>query len=205
MVEVNKSFRETYLADALSTFRAYKRLAERSLDQVTDAEFFEVSGSEANSIAVVVKHIAGNQRSRWTNFLTEDGEKPDRDRDSEFEIAEPDRQELMKSWEFGWKTLLDALSALSPDDLFRTVTIRGEPHSVVQAINRQLTHYAYHIGQIVLLAKQFRDGEWKSLSVPRNRSRQFNEFLKQKASEGVAPSHPLEGTLEFSSGRSENS
>jgi hypothetical protein len=160
---------ENYRSDALTSFRNYKKLAERAIEQVSDKEFFVAIDEEANSIALVVKHIAGNLRSRWTDFLTADGEKPDRDRDSEFELIDDTRESLMKFWESGWQTLFDAIEPLTPDDFSRTITIRGEPHTVVEAINRQLTHYAYHNGQIVLLAKKFRSSEWKNLSVPKKR------------------------------------
>jgi hypothetical protein len=171
---------ENYRSDALTSFRNYKKLAERAIEQVSDKEFFVAIDEEANSIALVVKHIAGNLRSRWTDFLTADGEKPDRDRDSEFELIDDTRESLMKFWESGWQTLFDAIEPLTPDDFSRTITIRGEPHTVVEAINRQLTHYAYHIGQIVLLAKHFRSSEWKTLSVPKNRSAEFNQFVNDK-------------------------
>lgn len=186
-----------YLVDASATFRAYKKLAEGALAQVDDEEFFRVDAPESNSIALIVKHISGNQRSRWTNFLAEDGEKPDRNRDSEFEDEGEDRKALMQKWDEGWAILLGVIDSLSAEDLKRSVTIRGEKHTVIQAINRQLTHYAYHTGQIVLLAKEIRGAEWRSLSVPRNRSKQFNEFLSKKAEEGVKASHPLEGPAEF--------
>lgn len=197
MTETYELIVKDYLEDALATFRAYKRLADRALDQVGDEEFFLADGDEANSIAIIVKHIAGNQRSRWTDFLTEDGEKPDRNRDSEFEAEGEDRPAMIENWESGWGTLFATLESLTPEDLKRKVSIRGEAHSVVQAINRQLTHYAYHIGQIVHLAKVFRGEEWKSLSVPRNRSAEFNEYLARKALEGKPASHPLEGSAEF--------
>lgn len=190
---------ENYLADAISSFRSYKRLAERALDQVSDEEFFARIDDESNSLAVIVKHIAGNLRSRWTDFLTTDGEKPDRYRDTEFELIGDTRESLMQYWEAGWQTLFDTLEALSADDLTKTVTIRGEPHTVVEAINRQLTHYAYHIGQIVFLAKHLRAKEWKTLSVPRNRSAQFNEFLAKRRSEGTSRLGHLEATMEFGS------
>jgi hypothetical protein len=129
---------------------------------------------------LIVKHIAGNLRSRWTDFLTTDGEKPDRDRDTEFEVIQDTRESLMQFWEDGWQTLFAAIEPLTEEDFAKTVTIRGEPHSIVEAINRQLTHYSYHIGQIVLLAKHFRSKEWKTLSVPKNRSAEFNQFVGSK-------------------------
>jgi hypothetical protein len=125
-------------------------------------------------MAQIVKHLAGNMRSRWTEFLTTDGEKPERDRDQEFLSAPTTREALMEMWEGGWRCLCSALEPLTDADLSRTIAIRGEAHSVMQAINRQLTHYPYHIGQMVLLAKHFQGGTWKSLSVPKNRSAEFN-------------------------------
>ncbi len=145
----------SYIADSLSLFRYYKALGEGAIRQVTDDQLIEVLDPEMNSIALVVKHMAGNMRSRWTDFLTTDGEKPDRNRDTEFENPPANRQALLEMWERGWNQLFAAVEPLSDDDLARTVEIRGEPHSVMQAINRQIAHYAYHVGQIVLLAKHF--------------------------------------------------
>jgi len=142
--------------------------------QVTDEQLVAVLDGEMNSIAVIVKHMAGNMRSRWTDFLTSDGEKPDRNRDSEFVEAPATREALLALWEEGWQCLFGALEPLSEEDLQRTVTIRGEAHSVMQAINRQVAHYSYHVGQIVLLAKHFKRDEWQSLSVPRRQSGEFN-------------------------------
>ncbi len=167
-------FTTSYIADALSLFRYYKRLAERAMEQVTDEQLFAVIDRQANSIAVIVKHMAGNMRSRWTNFLTTDGEKPSRDRDSEFVDPPATRKELLGAWDDGWNRLFTALDSLTDADLGRTVTIRGEAHSVMQAINRQLAHYPHHVGQIVLLAKHFACDHWQSLSVPRNKSADFN-------------------------------
>jgi len=176
-----KTFIANYHTDALSSFRNYKKLAERAIEQVSDDEFFATIDEEANSIALIVKHIAGNLRSRWTDFLTTDGEKPDRHRDTEFEVIEDTRESLMRFWEEGWKTLFDAIEPLTEDDFSKTITIRGEPHTVVEAINRQLTHYSYHIGQIVFLAKHLRSKEWKNLSVPKNRSAEFNRYVADKS------------------------
>ncbi len=142
--------------------------------QVSDEQLLTVLDGEANSIAVIVKHMAGNMRSRWTDFLTSDGEKPDRNRDTEFEDAPATRAAMLALWEEGWQCLFKALGALSEPDLQRTVTIRGEAHSVMQAINRQMAHYSYHCGQIVLLAKHFMHADWKSLSVPRKQTADFN-------------------------------
>jgi len=190
---VNSHPLANYHADALTSFRNYKKLAERAIEQVSDEEFFAAIDEEANSIAVIVKHIAGNLRSRWSDFLTSDGEKPDRNRDTEFELIADTRESLMKFWEDGWQTLFDAIEPLTPDDFSRTITIRGEPHTVVEAINRQLTHYSYHIGQIVLLAKHFRSSEWKTLSVPKNRSAEFNKYLADKKTTKKG----FEGGMEF--------
>lgn len=171
-----------FLDNAVREFRGVKALADKAFTQVDDSQFFAAPDSETNSIAVNLKHVAGNLRSRWADFLTTDGEKPDRKRDQEFVIGPEDtRAALMQQWERGWQTLVDTLSALEPDDLMRTVPIRGEPHTVVQAVHRQFTHYAYHVGQIVGLAKQHRVSEWKTLSVPRNRSADFNARVQQQA------------------------
>jgi len=175
-------FTTSYLEDSLSLFHYYKKLAERAMEQVTDEHLFAALDQEANSIAVVVKHMAGNMRSRWTDFLTSDGEKPNRNRDSEFVEPPATREALMELWEEGWSRLFTALEPLSEADMARPVNIRGEAHSVMQAINRQLGHYAHHVGQIVLLAKHFACDHWQSLSVPRNRSADFN----QKVSAGEA-------------------
>jgi hypothetical protein len=167
----------SYLADSLSLFRYYKKLAEDAMAQVTEAELSTVLDSEMNSIAQIVKHMAGNMRSRWRDFLTTDGEKPDRNRDSEFVEPPATRGELHAVWEDGWNTVFGALEPLTDADLTRTITIRGEPHSVMQAINRQIAHYAYHSGQIVMLAKHLRGDQWKSLSVPKNKSGEFNRAV----------------------------
>lgn len=178
------NFFDNYRDDAVQSFRNYKKLAERAVEQVDDAEFFAAIDEEANSIAVIVKHIAGNLRSRWSEFLTSDGEKPDRYRDTEFEMIEDTRESLMLAWDKGWATLFAAIEPLSEADLETKILIRGEPHTIVEAMNRQLTHYSYHIGQIVLLAKHFRSTEWRSLSVPKNRSAEFNKYLAEKQDSG---------------------
>jgi len=164
----------SYLTDTRSLFRYYKQLADRAIGQLSDQQLFAALDEEANSIALVVKHMAGNMRSRFTDFLTSDGEKPTRNRDSEFVDPAPTRAALLADWESGWTCLFTALEPLTDADLARTITIRGEAHSVMQAINRQVAHYAYHIGQIVLLAKHAAGPGWQSLSVPRNRSAEFN-------------------------------
>jgi hypothetical protein len=167
-------FTTSYIRDSLSLFRYYKKLADGAMAQVTDEQLFATLDDEANSIALVVKHMAGNMRSRWTDFLTADGEKPGRNRDSEFEDPPATRKALLELWEDGWACLFGAIEPLTDADLARTITIRGEPHSVMQAINRQVAHYPHHVGQIVLLAKHFCCGRWESLSVPRNKSSEFN-------------------------------
>jgi Protein of unknown function (DUF1572) len=177
-------FIENYHSDAIASFRNYKKLAERAIEQVSDEEFFATIDDESNSIAIIVKHIAGNLHSRWRDFLTSDGEKAGRDRDSEFETIEDTRDSLMNFWETGWQTLFDNLEPLTAADFSTTITIRGEPHSVVEALNRQLTHYAYHIGQIVFLAKHLRSADWTNLSVPRGRSTAFNKFLAEQQQRG---------------------
>jgi hypothetical protein len=173
-------FTTSYLEDSLAIFRYYKKLADRAMAQLSDEHLTATLDDEMNSIAIVVKHMAGNMRSRWTDFLTSDGEKPDRDRDTEFFAPPATREELMKMWEEGWDRLFSALVPLSEADLGRTVTIRGEAHSVMQAINRQVAHYSYHCGQIVFLAKHFAHDKWESLSVPRSSSTDFNRRVASK-------------------------
>ena len=168
-------FTTSHVEDSLSLFRYYKKLGEGAMAQVADEKLFVALDPEMNSIALIVKHMAGNLRSRWTDFLTSDGEKPDCNRDSEFEDPPTTRAALLEMWESGWACLFTALEPLSESDAGRTVKIRGEAHSVMQAVNRQLAHYAYHVGQIVFLAKHFQHARWKSLSVPRNKSGRFNE------------------------------
>ena len=178
----DQSLGQHYLEDALYTFRYYKTLAERAFAQISDDDFFRTFDEESNSIAVNIKHMAGNMLSRWTDFLTTDGEKPERDRDMEF-VMLPDttKEDMLAYWETGWKCTFAAIQPLTPADLMRTVRIRGQDHTVVQAINRQLAHYAYHVGQIVYLAKHFRSSDWQSLSVPKNRSAEFNtQFQNRK-------------------------
>jgi hypothetical protein len=167
-------FTTSYLEDSLALFRQYKGLAERAMEQTTDEQLFATLDPESNSIAIIVKHLAGNMRSRWTDFLTTDGEKPDRGRDLEFIDPPPTLRDLLKAWEDGWKRLFETLESLSEEDLKRTITIRGEAHSVMQAVNRQVAHYGLHVGQIVLLAKHFAGKEWQPVSVPRGQSVEFN-------------------------------
>ena len=174
---------KNYLADAIESFRNYKKVGDKAMAQVSDEEFFRLIDSEANSIAIIVKHIAGNQLSRWRDFLTADGEKSNRNRDGEFELKDETREDLLQFWEAGWQCLFDAIEPLTISDFEKTITIRGQKHTICEALNRQLTHYAYHIGQITLLAKHFRVTDWQSLSVPKNKSNQFNSFMTQNADE----------------------
>ena len=162
-------FTTSYLEDSVTMFRQYRQLAERAMEQVSEAELFTALDPEMNSIAIIAKHMAGNMRSRWTDFLTTDGEKPDRNRDSEFMDAPTTRAEVMRIWDEGWSYVFAALDPLTDDDLGREVYIRGEKHSVMQAIHRQIAHYACHCGQIVLLAKHFRSTGWRSLTIPKKR------------------------------------
>jgi len=171
-------FTTSYLEDALEVFRYYKKLAERAMAQISDEHLFTTLDPESNSIAIIVKHMTGNMRSRWTDFLTTDGEKPNRNRDSEFIDPASTRAALMADWEDGWSLVFSVLEPLTDADLARTVTIRGEAHSIMQAINRQLAHYPHHAGQIVLLAKHFASDRWQSLSVPRNKSAEFNRKVE---------------------------
>jgi hypothetical protein len=166
-------FTTSYIEDSTSLFRYYKGLGERALAQVSDEQLSLAPDSESNSIAIIVKHLAGNMRSRWTDFLTSDGEKPDRNRDSEFEDPPRTRDEVMRVWEQGWDCVFRSLAELDDSHLGERILIRGEAHSVMQAVNRQLCHYSYHVGQIVFLAKQLAGGNWSSLTVPRGKSSDF--------------------------------
>lgn len=167
-------FTTSYIEDALAIFRQYKTLGERAMQQVSDEQLFASLDDESNSIAIIVKHLTGNMRSRWTDFLTTDGEKPSRNRDGEFVDPPATRGALMREWEDGWACVFGAIETLTDADVSRAVTIRGEAHSVMQAINRQLAHYPMHIGQVILLAKHFAGERWQTLSVPRNKSAEFN-------------------------------
>ena len=174
MVAQGADVATTYLTEALAGMRALKELADRAIAQASDEDLFRQLDDEANSIAVVMRHVAGNIRSRWTDFLTTDGEKPNRGRDGEFE-APPSRERsaILAEWESAWGVLFSTFASLTPADLMRTVTIRGEPHSVLRAIERQNRHYASHVGQIVLLAKHWRGSAWKTLSIPRGKSSEY--------------------------------
>jgi hypothetical protein len=171
-----------YLEEARRQLRGHKRMGEGAMSQLNDADFFVTLDPESNSIAILVRHLAGNMRSRFTDFLTSDGEKPDRFRDREFEIAPATaRVDVMQWWEEGWACVFAAIDPLKREDVMRTVTIRGEPHTVLQAINRQIAHYAQHIGQIVFLAKHLRSSEWKTLSIPRGKSEEFKKVTPKPA------------------------
>lgn len=167
-----------YLEEARRQMRGQKRMGEGAMAQLRDEEFFVTLDPEGNSIAILVKHLAGNMRSRFTDFLTTDGEKPDRFRDREFELnAAPTRADVLRWWEEGWSIVLGAIDALTPEDVMHTVTIRGEPHTVLQAMNRQIAHYAAHVGQMVFLAKHLRSSDWKSLTIPRGKSEEFKKVV----------------------------
>jgi hypothetical protein len=163
-----------YLDEARRQFRGNKRLAEAAIAQLKDEDIFATLDPESNSVAILVKHLSGNMRSRFTDFLTSDGEKPNRFRDQEFELnSSTTRADVMRWWEDGWEQVFATLDALKPEDVMRTVTIRGETHTALQAINRQIAHYAGHIGQIIFLAKHLRSNEWKTLSIPRGKSEEY--------------------------------
>ncbi len=184
---------QNFLDESINAFRSYKQLADAAARQTSDEEFFRAIDAEANSIAAITKHVAGNLRSRWREFLTSDGEKPDRHRDTEFVTETDTRSSLNKFWESGFQILFDSLDALKVEDLGKIVTIRGEEFTVVKAINRALAHTASHVGQIILLAKHFRSENWQTLSVPKNKSEEFNRWLGEKEDKG----NYLEATREF--------
>jgi len=170
-----------YIDEAFRSLRGHKRLADDAIAQLSNDQFFAAPDAESNSVAIIVKHMAGTMRSRFTDFLTTDGEKPDRNRDQEFlTAADATRAQILAAWEQGWHLVFESLNGISPEDLERKVTIRGEPHTVLQAINRQVAHYSYDVGQIVFLAKHWKAADWKTLSVPRGQSEQVNAALLQK-------------------------
>jgi hypothetical protein len=191
---MNANIIENYLTDAIASFRNYKKLADKAIAQVSDEAFFRLIDAESNSIAIIVKHIAGNQLSRWTDFLTSDGEKDFRNRDSEFITENETRESLLEFWERGWQCLFAAIESLTVANFAKTITIRGQSHTICEALNRQIAHYAYHIGQITFLAKHFRAADWQTLSVPKNKSADFNNYLRAKDDKG----NYLEATQEFS-------
>ncbi len=171
---------DLFVQDIRIQARKLKELADKAIAQVRDEDLTVILDPESNSIAMIVQHLAGNLRSRWTDFLTSDGEKPDRNRDDEFEAHDnTTRAGLLAAWDAGWGCLFSTLDGLTAEDLGKTVPIRSEPHSVVQAVNRGLTHAAYHVGQIVLLAKHFASADWKTLSIPRRQSQQFTDAMRR--------------------------
>jgi hypothetical protein len=179
-IDMSEPFGSDFLSSVVHEARSLKERADQAISQLDDTALFAVLDPDSNSVAILVKHLAGNLRSRWTAFLTSDGEKPDRQRDREFELEGSDRREaLLERWETGWRTMLDTLTALGPEDLGRTVTIRNEPHTVVRAIHRAMAHTAYHVGQLVLLAKHARGREWRTLSIPRGGSEAFNARMRE--------------------------
>lgn len=174
-------FPNLYLSDAIKKFRELKALGDRAFTQIKDEDFFFTPDEETNSIAIIIRHMSGNMLSRWTDFLTSDGEKEWRNRDEEFEqLFYTDEEDLIQRWEKGWKAVFDAIESLTPENLMKKIKIRGEDHYVFEAINRQLTHYAYHTGQIVYMAKYLAKENWNSLSVPKGKSNDFNEGMRGK-------------------------
>lgn len=172
---------EVYLSSAIKLFRQYKTLAEKAFEQIDETHLFTSINAESNSIAIIIKHLSGNMISRWTNFLNEDGEKAWRNRDCEFENdINYSKAELLKIWHNGWNVLFETLEKLTSKDLEEVIFIRNEPHSVIEAINRQLTHYSYHVGQIVFISKMTQNKNWKNLSIPKGKSNEYNQenFLK---------------------------
>jgi len=175
---MNDDLAAHYLDEARRQMRGHKRMGEGAMVQLRDEDFFAALDPKSNSVAILVKHLAGNMRSRFTDFLTSDGEKPDRFRDTEFELTPATkRADVMKWWEEGWACVFGAIDGLKPEEAMRTVTIRAEPHTVLQAINRQIAHYAAHVGQIVFLAKHLRSSEWKTLTIPRGKSEEFKNVV----------------------------
>ena len=166
--------KDAYLTSVRKQFLYYKQLGEKAMDQVSDKNLFETFGPTGNSIAIIVKHLWGNMLSRWTDFLTTDGEKEWRDRDSEFLNSMNTREEVLKMWEAGWSCLMQALDSINDNDLQRIVYIRNEGHTIMEAIHRQLAHYPYHVGQIIFAAKIFSGNSWESLSIPVGKSKEFN-------------------------------
>jgi len=167
------------IESAFGILKQYKTLADKALEQVSDEEFFRPPEPESNSIAIIVKHVNGNLLSRWTDFLTTDGEKESRDRDGEFEMDKIERSQLMQMWERSWQCLFSSLEALTPDDLGKIVTIRSEPHSVLEAIHRTMAHISSHVGQIVFIAKMFKSGQWQTLTIAKRKSKEFNETMNR--------------------------
>lgn len=174
------SLASAFLSSAIKRFNEYKGLGEKTFAQMNDEQMLRQPNNASNSIAVIIQHLHGNMLSRWTNFLTEDGEKSWRQRDAEFEVHALSKEQLIQLWEEGWKVLLDTLQSLTEEDLMKTVTIRSQPLMVVDAINRQLAHYSYHVGQIVYLGRWFKDAAWQSLSIPKGASAAYTKELQSK-------------------------
>jgi len=177
MTEINRHYLET----AKKNFQSIKKLGDKVFPQIKDKDFFWSPDEESNSMAIIIRHLYGNMLSRWTDFLTSDGEKPDRKRDEEFErLFYTDKDDVIEKWNSGWKCLFDALDSLNENDLMKEVTIRGQHHTVIEAIERQINHYSYHVGQIVYIGKHLEGEKWISLSVPRNKSDKFNDEMKKR-------------------------
>lgn len=183
-MNINFSMEASFLKLTITQFKQQKALADKAIAQLNDKDLLIEPKEDANSIAIVMKHLSGNMISRWTDFLTTDGEKANRNRDEEFEVAtnagEKEIEDLKQQWEKGWNVLFSALESLNENDLQKTITIRSEEHSVMQALIRQISHYAYHVGQIVLLAKILKGKEFQSLSIPKNKSKEFNSTMNHK-------------------------
>lgn len=180
MKKIEKSTESEYLRVVRKNLIGLKDLAEKALAQLSDGDFHYKTDEESNSIAILIQHISGNMRSRFTDFLTTDGEKPDRKRDTEFEDIRYTREQLMTSWESSWQIILNTLETLKEEDLTKIVFIRNEPHSVIEALNRQLAHYAYHIGQMVFVAKHIKRSSWNSLSIPKGKSEEVNREMSRR-------------------------
>ena len=174
-----QTFEEGFLKDSIKRFKYYKELGDQTFEQLKDDDFFYQPNTESNSIAIIIQHMYGNMLSRWTNFLTEDGEKDWRKRDAEFEVMSMTREDLLSFWNEGWNCLLTTLESLQPGDLMKTITIRTEPLLVYDAILRQLAHYPYHVGQIVYIGRMIREQEWRSLSIPKGESKAYLDNVKQ--------------------------
>ncbi|MFZ2464634.1 MAG: DUF1572 family protein [Caldibacillus thermoamylovorans] len=169
-----------YLRVVMERFKSIKTLGDKTIEQLSEKDIHWTYNQESNSIAVIVKHLSGNMISRWTDLLTSDGEKENRNRDEEFIDDIPSKLEMINVWEKGWDVLIDTLTGLKEEDLLKTIKIRGEKHFVLEAIDRQMTHYAYHVGQIVYIGKQLKDSEWKTLSIPRGKSEDYRKEMLEK-------------------------
>ncbi len=169
-----------YLRVVMERFKSIKTLGDKTIEQLSEKDIHWTYNQESNSIAVIVKHLSGNMISRWTDLLTSDGEKENRNRDEEFIDDIPSKLEMINVWEKGWDVLIDTLTGLKEEDLLKTIKIRGEKHFVLEAIERQMTHYTYHVGQIVYIGKQLKDSEWKTLSIPRGKSEDYRKEMLEK-------------------------